>query len=164
LRNHFSDDIVGGEFNETFCRQRQKSIDNPSLRAVVASWPQAPSMEDLIGLIGTYTEPMDRIWLVFYWITQNISYGDKLSVDQFSAEQIFKARQGVCEGYAALFQYLGINGGIPCRKVSGFAKGCGYVKEPFLGSLRYGVSVVVIPQYIIMHGMLFNLVIDVGIY
>jgi hypothetical protein len=63
LRNHFSDDIVGGEFNETFCRQRQKSIDNPSLRAAVASWSQPPSMEYLIGLIRTYTEPMDRLLL-----------------------------------------------------------------------------------------------------
>jgi hypothetical protein len=97
LGNHFSDDIVGDEFNETFCGQRQKSIDNPSLRATVASWSQAPSMEYLIGLIRTYREPMDRIWLVFYWITQNISYGDKSGVEQFSAEQVFKARQCVCE-------------------------------------------------------------------
>lgn len=149
--DYFSDDIVGGEFNETFCRQRQKSIDNASLRRVAESWSQVPSLEQLVYFISSYQEPMDRMWLVFYWITQNISYGNKFGIDHFNARSVFMVRQGICEGYSSLFQWLSRSVGIPCRKIYGLAKGRGYEKEPFLGRIRWFINCLYPPMHITNH-------------
>ncbi|CAF3823268.1 unnamed protein product [Adineta steineri] len=151
LADHFSNDIVGGDFSEVFCRQRQASIDNASLRTIVKSWSQVGNMESLCNLILAYAQPMDRIWLVFYWISQNISYGHRWSVNQFIPGSVFTARQGICEGYASLFQHLSNMVGVPCRKVSGLAKGDGYLKPLFLGSVRWCINCSYPPIHIANH-------------
>ncbi|CAF4041465.1 unnamed protein product [Adineta steineri] len=151
LADYFSDDIVGGDFSEVFCRQRQASIDNASLRTTVESWSQVGNMEYLCNLILAYAQPMDRIWLVFYWISQNISYGAQWNVNLSIPESVFIARQGVCDGYASLFQHLSNMVGVPCRKVSGLAKGGGYLKPLFLGSVRWCINCSYPPIHIANH-------------
>lgn len=89
LRDRFFDDIIGDDFNETFVRQHQQSIHNQTFRNVIASWSQVPNLESLTSLIRTYPDPVDRIWLVFCWVAQNISYGNDKEVNYFSPHSVF---------------------------------------------------------------------------
>jgi hypothetical protein len=119
-------------FNTEFCRLRQSATDNKSLRTTVNSWkPQ--SLIELISSLSTYCAHkslIDQTWIVFYWITQNISY----DVDSYlnnripaqTASDVFRNMKGVCEGYASLFLHLCTAIGLKCVKISGYAKGHGY--------------------------------------
>lgn len=76
---------------------------------------------------------------IFRWITENIRYdvdaffaGDQLSGD---AGEALRKKSGVCEGYAGLFEELAKASGIQAVRITGYAKGYGYVPGQPPGSV-----------------------------
>ncbi|CAF3350573.1 unnamed protein product [Rotaria socialis] len=119
-------------FNNSFVQQRQQAINNRSYQTTVQSW-QPKSLQQLAELIKAFSKGkslVDRHWIIFYWIACNIdydteSYFSKNYKDQ-TAEGVFRFKKGVCAGYANLYKYLCDQLGMPCEKVSGYAKGYGF--------------------------------------
>ncbi|CAF3907895.1 unnamed protein product [Rotaria sp. Silwood2] len=115
-------------FDTRFWQKRQMIIDNPFYREKVDSW-KVTSIDHLITLIKDLTlekNIIDRIWLIYYWISQNIQYdidADFNSRHRYQkAEDIFRTGKSTCEGYASIFKILCDNLNIPCEKVCGYAK------------------------------------------
>ncbi|CAF4388361.1 unnamed protein product, partial [Rotaria sp. Silwood2] len=119
-------------FSTTVCQQRQEAIDNMTYRKAIDTW-QFSSIEELISSIqelSAHENQIDRAWIIFYWISQNISYNtDAFFSNQIEAQDahtIFQSGKAVCEGYASLYAELCNRTGIQCRKVSGYGKGFGF--------------------------------------
>lgn len=70
---------------------------------------------------------------IYRWITHNIAYdANAFFSGSFRNQRVtpadaLKSRKGVCDGYARLFESLGKAAGLKVVKVSGYAKGFGYV-------------------------------------
>jgi len=86
----------------------------------LAEWLTAPCRSD-----------EEKARVIFRWITENIRYdvdayfaGDPLSGD---AADALRNKTGVCEGYAGLFGELAKASGIEAARITGYAKGYGYV-------------------------------------
>ncbi|CAF3844063.1 unnamed protein product [Rotaria sordida] len=116
-------------FPPTICQQRQAAIDNISYRRAIDQW-QPKSFEQLIGFIKSLSvnkNEIDKAWIIFYWISQNIRYDTKAYFDNNIGSQastnVFLSRKAVCEGYSTLYADLCSRTGLQCRKVSGYAKG-----------------------------------------
>jgi UDP-glucose 6-dehydrogenase len=63
-------------FDPEFCRQQKAAIDNMEYRRIIISW-KAKSLNEIIGLINSLSigkNSIDRAWIVFYWISQNIEF------------------------------------------------------------------------------------------
>ncbi|CAF3456322.1 unnamed protein product [Rotaria socialis] len=130
-RNHRPIDIRpldASAFDKSFCQKRQMIIDNPFYREKVDSW-KVSSVNNLITLIKELTldkNIIDRIWIIYYWISQNIQYD--IDADFSSghrhqkAEDVFRSGKSTCEGYASLFKTLCDDLNIHCEKIRGYAK------------------------------------------
>ena len=76
------------------------------------------------------TSDLERVRGVYYWISNNIRYDarryfkDKQSF--VKAEDVFRKRKAVCEGYSNLFMEMCIQMNLECYVVSGYDKGYGY--------------------------------------
>ena len=119
-------------FNPIFCRQRQEAIDNHSYRIAVNSW-KSKSLQDVVKFIlelSTGKSVIDRAWIVFYWVSQNIEY----DVDGYfnghhrhqTAKDVFNSRKGVCDAFGTIFETLCSHVKIECKKIGGYAKGYGF--------------------------------------
>ncbi|CAF1490739.1 unnamed protein product, partial [Rotaria sordida] len=96
-------------FNDSFVQQRQQAINNRSYQSTIESW-RPKSLQQLTETIKAFSQGksfVDRHWIIFYWIASNIEYD---TVSYFSgkhgdqtAEGVFRAKKGVCAGYANLY-------------------------------------------------------------
>ncbi|CAF4127442.1 unnamed protein product [Rotaria sordida] len=86
-------------FTPVFCQQRQAAIDNMAYRTAVNSW-KAKSIDDVVKLINELSfgkSLIDRAWIVFYWVSQNVKYDFKSYFwgvfGHSSPEDVFKNRK-----------------------------------------------------------------------
>lgn len=115
-------------FDMEFIRQRQIAIDNTSYRDTMRSW-KPPELEHLIKLIKDFTNDkndIDQLWIIFYWISQNIVYDVDAEINNEILKQkpseIFHSRKATSEGYSTLFRMICDNMGIRCIEIPGYAK------------------------------------------
>ena len=116
-------------FNDIFIQQREQVIDSSPYRITLELW-RPSSLRQLVQLMKAFAReksPIDRYWMIFYWIATNIvydtvSYFSKDYQNQ-SAEEVFRTRKGVCSGYANLYKYLCDQLQMPCEIIDGYAKG-----------------------------------------
>ncbi len=81
----------------------------------------------LIMELSSGRSMIDRAWIVFYWVSQNIDY----DVDAYfngnhrrqTSEDIFTNRKGVCDAFGTIFETLCSALQIECKKIGGYAKG-----------------------------------------
>jgi transglutaminase/protease-like cytokinesis protein 3 len=70
---------------------------------------------------------VDRDWMIFYWISQNIRF----DVDAYfsgklrhqRSEDVFRSCKGLSDGYATIFKSLCHGAELICAKLDGYAKG-----------------------------------------
>jgi hypothetical protein len=109
-------------FDMDFIRKRQIAIDNTFYRETIDEWKPS-SLNHLSILIKELTiekNLIDRVWIIYYWISQNILYD--IDANKQESDDIFHSRKATCEGYATIFQTLCDKNGIKCVKISGFVK------------------------------------------
>jgi transglutaminase-like putative cysteine protease len=134
--NNFSSDISytnHDPFNPEFCRQRKAAIDNMEYRRIIVSW-KAKSLNEVVSLMKELSigkSYIDRAWIVFYWVSQNIEYdvnsyfsGD---IRHQTPDDVFRNRSGVCDAYGTIFKALCDGVQLENVKISGYAKGYGYI-------------------------------------
>ncbi|CAF4877111.1 unnamed protein product, partial [Rotaria socialis] len=122
-------------FHPEFCHERQGAVDNMDYRKEISSW-RANSINEVIYYIKKLSMDknlIDRAWIVFYWVSQNIKY-DVISylsgfIRHQTAEDIFRHKRGVCDAYATIFKALCDGVQLECEKISGFAKGYDYIPK-----------------------------------
>ena len=126
------DDANPEAFDRHFLEQRQRTIDNPSVRATIQAW-RCSSLDQLVETIRAFSRNKSAIdchWIIFYWIACNIeydtvSYFTKNYADQ-TAQGVFRSKKGVCAGYANIYKHICDNLDIPCEVVGGYSKGYGF--------------------------------------
>ncbi|CAF1205985.1 unnamed protein product [Adineta steineri] len=116
-------------FEASFCHKRQAAIDNMSYQQAVDSW-KAKGLHDVAKLINQLSSGknlIDRAWIVFYWVSQNIEYDVEAyfsgNIHHQTAADIFASRKGVCDAFGTIFETLCTAVQIECKKISGYAKG-----------------------------------------
>jgi hypothetical protein len=119
-------------FSATFCQERQRTIDNMAYRKAINHW-RPSSLGELVRLIEDLSSSgnqIDRAWIIFYWISQNIRYDTNgyfsNRIGMQNADTVFKTGVAVSEGYSSLYAELCYRTGIKCRTVTGYAKGFGF--------------------------------------
>ncbi|CAF1181386.1 unnamed protein product [Adineta steineri] len=119
-------------FDSVFIQQRQNAINNQLYRSTIESW-QFKSLRHLVNAIKNLTKNKSLIdchWIIFYSIAINIEY-DTIAyfsnnhINQ-SAEDVFLARKGICNGYVHLYKYLCDRLKLPCKIINGYSKGYGF--------------------------------------
>jgi hypothetical protein len=122
-------------FEPSFCRKRQEVIDNMSYRQAVNSW-KAKRLHDVVKLIIDLSKGkslIDRAWIVFYWVSQNITYDVEAyfsgNIRHQTPDDIFASGKGVCDAFGTIFEILCKAVQIECKKISGYAKGCSFKIE-----------------------------------
>jgi transglutaminase-like putative cysteine protease len=128
-------------FDKKFCQKRQMIIDNPFYREKVDTWKPA-TLNNLIELIEDLTlekNVIDRIWIIYYWISQNIRYDIDADFNSYNrhqkAEDVFRTGKSTCEGYASIFKILCDSLQIPCEKITGYAKDYSFkIYQPIFSS------------------------------
>ncbi|CAF3037277.1 unnamed protein product [Rotaria sp. Silwood2] len=119
-------------FNNGFVEQRQQAINTHFYRKTVESW-NPHSLQQLVETMKVFSKDYSRAnqcWLSFCWIAYNIgydtvSYFSKNYPDQ-SVEEVFRTKKAICGGYSNLYKYLCDQLAIPCKVISGYAKGYGF--------------------------------------
>jgi hypothetical protein len=109
-------------FDMDFIRKRQIAIDNTFYREIIDTWNPS-SFNHLITLIKELIiekNLIDCVWIIYYWITQNILYD--IDDNKQKLDDIFHSGKTTCDGYATIFQTLCDNIDIKCIKISGYAK------------------------------------------
>ena len=116
-------------FDGSFCQKRQAAIDNMSYRQAVNKWT-AKGLHDVVKLIMDLSADksfIDRAWIIFYWVSQNIEYDVEAyfsgTIRHQTSEDIFANRKGVCDAFGTIFETLCSALKIECKKISGYAKG-----------------------------------------
>lgn len=115
----------------------------PDAHALAPLMPKGSTwlLEDLaLHLTAPFRDPDDKLRAVFRWIAANISYDWKAyqsgNLGTQTPESVLSKRTGVCAGYSnLLYAMCEASKCCPCRKISGYSKGCGYVRgESFRGN------------------------------
>ncbi|XP_035661164.1 kyphoscoliosis peptidase-like [Branchiostoma floridae] len=99
------------------------------------------SMRSLVNYLTLPTKTsLERIRVLFMWVATHVRYDVSAYVKgapygDTSPEAVFRTRLAICQGYADLFAELCSLVNIPCKTISGKAKGIDYVvgtkfKEP----------------------------------
>ncbi|CAF0727945.1 unnamed protein product [Adineta ricciae] len=119
-------------FSPRVCQQRQSAIDNMRYREAINRW-RPSSLRELASYVEKLAPPNNQIecaWIIFYWISQNISYDTTAyfqnRIASQTAEKIFQNKRAVCEGYSVIYADLCEKIGIRCRKITGYTKGFGF--------------------------------------
>lgn len=90
------------------------------------------NIDDLADYLsnGPHKSAMEKAWLIYVWITNNISYDGEGFRDHVyganDAESVLASGISVCEGFAVIFCALAAKLGIECKKISGYSKAFGY--------------------------------------
>jgi hypothetical protein len=120
-------------FDMDFIRKRQIAIDNTFYREIIRTWKPS-SINQLSTLINDLTvekDPIDRVWLIYYWISQNILYDIDADDNHQKSDDIFRSGKTTTSGYATTFKTLCDNLGIKCVQISGYAKDSHYqINQP----------------------------------
>ncbi len=96
----------------------------------------SPEVEGSIATLAAYLvkpaqNDREKVRAIFRWVADRIVYDVegflKKKPGDNRAEAVLKSRLAVCEGYANLFESLCLKANIEVVKVSGYAKGYGYV-------------------------------------
>ena len=98
---------------------------NPSLNEngrIQATDPAIVAMAKQI--VGTEQNPYIKAWLLFHWITQNITYSPTTTAAG-GASQVLQSRIGICSDFADLYVAFLRDEGIPARVVSGWLADAG---------------------------------------
>ena len=73
---------------------------------------------------------VEKVWLIFVWITEHIAYDDESYRLQKSSytepHDIFWKLKCTCEGFAMFFKYLCNRLGFECIRISGYSKGANF--------------------------------------
>ena len=72
---------------------------------------------------------VERAWLVYKWITENIEYDFKGVNNEnydISEEATFKRGKSICSGYARLYQRICVNLELKVERIGGYSKGFNY--------------------------------------
>lgn len=73
----------------------------------------------------------NKVRVAFTWIDRNIKYDwdnyRKLEKEYYSVDETFFRKKGICSNYSEMFKEVITGLGFDCEKVSGYAKGYGYV-------------------------------------
>ncbi|XP_066263979.1 kyphoscoliosis peptidase-like [Branchiostoma lanceolatum] len=91
------------------------------------------SMRSLVDYLTRPTKtPLERIRVLFMWMATHVKYDVSgyvtgTAYGDTSPEAVFRTRTAICQGYADLFAELCRLANIPCKTVSGKAKGVDYV-------------------------------------
>lgn len=123
--------IDSNAFSTEVLRQRQAAIDNKDYRKQVNQW-QDKTLSAVIKKIRQLSGDslITRAWIIFYWISQNIQYDIESyfsgNIRHQSTDDVFTTGKAVCDGFGTLFQSMCKQAGIPCQKISGYAKGFGH--------------------------------------
>ncbi len=140
-------------FSVTVCQQRQAAIDNMAYREAIDKW-RPSSIQELVDFIQELSpdgNQIDRAWIIFYWISQNVSY----DTDAFFSNQIgtqnphavFQCGKAVCDGYSSLYAELCNRTGITCRKISGYSKGFGFdVRQKKFDKTNHAWNIITLDQ------------------
>ena len=75
---------------------------------------------------STDLSQVERAWLVFKWITNNIEYDfEGVNADTYDAseEATFNRGKSICSGYAGLYKKIGENLELTIERIGGFSKG-----------------------------------------
>jgi hypothetical protein len=96
----------------------------------------APFFSNPEMLVEYLVKPCKTDWqktrAIFVWITDNIAYdtysyrNGTVTHEKCKAMNVYRAKKGVCSGYANLFSMLCGFAEIYCEVVTGYAKGAGY--------------------------------------
>jgi hypothetical protein len=125
-------------FDMDFIRKRQIAIDNTFYRETIRTWKPS-SMNHVITLIKGLTaqkNTIDRVWIIYYWISQNIHYDIDADDNnqqhlQQKSEDLFRSRKLTSQGYATIFKTLCDHLGIKCTQIPGYAKNSHYqINQP----------------------------------
>jgi len=87
-------------FDMDFIRKRQITIDNTFYRETIDAWNPS-SFNHVITLIQELIiekNLIDRVWIIYYWISQNILYD--IDANKQKLDDIFHSGKTTCEGYA----------------------------------------------------------------
>ena len=79
---------------------------------------------------GPGKSDLEKFWMIFLWITENISYNrigyNSGNLGENDADSVFRTGLAVCEGFSNLFSEISKFIGLECARISGYAKGFGY--------------------------------------
>ena len=136
-------------FHTSFCRKRQAAIDNMSYREAVNSW-KSKLLHDIVKLINDLSagkSVIDRAWIIFYWVSQNIEYDVEAyfsgKITHQTSNDIFASGKGVCDAFGTVFETLCNAVKIECKKIGGYAKGYSYkIGQKSLGRANHAWNVI----------------------
>ncbi|XP_018016613.1 hillarin [Hyalella azteca] len=96
------------------------ALDN---RALAASSEISRSIDQLVGFLcpPSYND-LQKVRVIFRWITKNIRYDWKFVERAQTAEQVLQTRAGVSKDFVALFQALSDRAAVRTRRIQGFAR------------------------------------------
>ncbi|CAG8482309.1 5136_t:CDS:2 [Ambispora gerdemannii] len=93
-------------------------------------------------LTSPFDDFVDKLRAIFTWIAENIVYDvDALfsgNIHHMEASQVLHKRLAVCDGYGELFNALAKEANLEVWKISGRAKGAGYVPGADIEDRLYG--------------------------
>jgi len=118
-------------FNES---NKFSKIDNHSFQI---SNKDISSLEELSReLCPSDFSELEKVRSIYFWIAKNIQYDDdglkNNTLTSQKAEEVFKTRKAVCEGFSNFFYELCHDANIEARVIPGYAKDEFYNKEKIL--------------------------------
>jgi len=99
-------------------------IDSPEY---IQSTADTDIKRKTLALIAGINNPKQKVKVIHDWITENIYYdwdafnSGNIDSSLGSADEVFKSKRSVCQGYAELFLAMVREAGIPCRLIEGNA-------------------------------------------
>jgi len=96
--------------------------------------------KDIRTLSQYLTQPaqteIEKARVLFTWVATHIRYDDiafnSANYADYSAESVLKNKSAVCEGFSNILEALCISIGLEAKKITGYAKGYGYIQgSPF---------------------------------
>ena len=127
-------------------QQRQTVVNDKRLRDLVQQWATVASMDELTDKIKTHgRNDLERAWLLFCWICQNIKY--ESWCNQNAAETVFSSGRAVCRGFAGLYRACCERLNIQCSEISGHTKQAFLPTSAGLGSSSHAWNRIVLNRF-----------------
>ena len=101
--------------------QMFKEIDEKVIKASDQEWDCIKSL--VHHLIADTPNELFRVRALFRWITNNMKYNWNFMGKNYSPNELFKLKQGICKDYCILFSEMCHLAGIRVKLIQGFAKG-----------------------------------------
>lgn len=101
--------------------QMFKEIDEKVIKTSDQEWDCIKSL--VHHLIADTPNELFRVRALFRWITNNMKYNWNFMGKNYSPNQLFRLKQGICKDYCILFGEMCHLAGIRVKLIQGFAKG-----------------------------------------